>query len=47
MAWDIELEAGGLEMEVKGWRGLVTLTGLGLVGAAVVRELVGRRPQPA
>jgi hypothetical protein len=39
MAYEIELEAGGLEFEVKGWRGLLTLTGIALVGAAVVREL--------
>jgi hypothetical protein len=39
MAFEVELEAGGLELEIKGWRGLVTLGGLLLVGAAVVREL--------
>ena len=39
MDWEREFKLGGLELEVKGWRGLVTLTGLMLLGAAVVREL--------
>ena len=39
MAYEIELEAGGLELEINVWRGLVTLTGLLLVVAAVLREL--------
>jgi hypothetical protein len=39
MNYEIELKAGGLEVEVKGWRGLVTLTGLVLLGAAIYREL--------
>ena len=39
MNYEIELKAGGLEVEVKGWRGLVTLTGLLLLGAAIYREL--------
>ncbi len=36
---EFEIEFGGLELEVKGWRGLATLAGLALVGRAVAREL--------
>ena len=45
MAFEIELEACGLEFEIKGWPGPVgTLGGLLLLGAAVgAREL--RLPQ--
>jgi len=39
MNYEIELKAGGLEVEIKGLRGLATLTGLLLLGAAVFREL--------
>src|SRR5919199_3188360 len=38
---EFEIDFGGLEIEVKvkGWRGVVTLAGLALVGGAVAREL--------
>ena len=36
---ELACKLGGVELEVKGWRGLVTLTGLILVGAAVLQEL--------
>jgi len=36
---EFEFEFGGLALEVKGWRGVVTLAGLALVGAVVAREL--------
>jgi hypothetical protein len=39
MNYEIELNAGGLEVEIMGLRGLVTLTGLLLLGAAIWREL--------
>ena len=39
MDWEFECKLSGVELEVKGWRGLVTLTGLILAGAAVVQEL--------
>lgn len=35
----MELEFGGLEIEIKGWQGLVTLIGTGLVAAALAGEL--------
>ena len=38
----VEIELGGIEIAIKGWAGLVTLTVLGLVAAAVVQEL--KRP---
>jgi hypothetical protein len=36
---EVELKFGGLELEIKGWRGLVTLLGIGLLGATIVQEL--------
>jgi hypothetical protein len=39
MGCEIEVKAGGLELEIKGWRGLVTLAALMMLGAAVVQEL--------
>jgi hypothetical protein len=39
MAFEIELKGGGLELEIEGWRGLLTLGGLLLLGAAIEREL--------
>jgi hypothetical protein len=39
MNYEIELNAGGLEVEIKGWRGLLTLTGLLLIGAAICPDL--------
>ena len=39
MDWEFECKLSGVELEVKGWRGLVTLTGLILMGAAVLQEL--------
>jgi hypothetical protein len=36
---ELELEFGGLEIEVKGVRGLVTLAGIALLAAAVAQEL--------
>ena len=41
---EIEFEFGGVEVELKGWRGLATLAGLALVGAVLMREL-SRPPQ--
>jgi hypothetical protein len=38
MSHELQLKTGGLEIEVKGLRGLVTLVGVALLGAAVVRE---------
>ncbi|HEY8476668.1 MAG TPA: DUF5808 domain-containing protein [Chloroflexota bacterium] len=35
----MEIEFGGVEIEVKGLRGVATLLGLALVAAAVAREL--------
>jgi hypothetical protein len=39
MAFEIELKGGGLELDIDGWRGLLTLGGLLLLGSAVAREL--------
>jgi hypothetical protein len=39
MAYEIELEGGGLELEIKGLRGLLTLISVALLCAAIVREL--------
>jgi hypothetical protein len=41
MELEVELKIGGheLEIEAKGWRGLVALAGLGLLAASVIREL--------
>ena len=47
MDWELEFKLGGVELEVKGWRGLATLTGLILVGAAVLQELRLPREQRA
>ena len=39
---ELEFEVGGIEVEIKGLRGLFTLVGLTLVGAAIMQEL--RKP---
>jgi hypothetical protein len=36
---ELEFELGGVELEVKGLRGIATLVGIGLVIAAVIQEL--------
>jgi Family of unknown function (DUF5808) len=36
---ELELKLGGIEVEVKGLRGIVTLVGIGLVVAALLQEL--------
>jgi hypothetical protein len=35
----LELEIGGIEIEIKGWAGFATLVVIGLVVAAIVQEL--------
>jgi hypothetical protein len=35
----LEVELGGVEIEIKGWRGIATLAGVTLVAAALLREL--------
>jgi uncharacterized protein DUF5808 len=37
--WELELKAGGLELEVKGWRGLLTFAGVMLLGTAILQEV--------
>ena len=37
---EFEIEFGGIEIEIKGIRGILTIAGLVLVGAAVVTELM-------
>jgi hypothetical protein len=36
---ELEFELGGVEIEVKGLRGVATLLGIGLVAAALLQEL--------
>jgi hypothetical protein len=36
---ELEFELGGVEIEIKGLRGIATLVGIGLVAAAVLQEL--------
>ena len=36
---EMEIEFGGIEIEVKGVRGFVTLAAIGLVTAALMQEL--------
>jgi hypothetical protein len=42
---EIELKLGGVEIEIKGLRGLATLLGLAAVGAVVAREMGMSREQ--
>jgi hypothetical protein len=36
---ELEVKAGGLELEIKGWRGLLTLAGVMLLGTAILHEV--------
>jgi hypothetical protein len=36
---EIELELGGVELEIEGWRGLFTLAALVVLGAALAQQL--------
>jgi len=37
---ELEFELGGIEVEIKGLRGIATLVGIGLVAAAISQEMM-------
>ena len=39
MSGEFELRLGSVELKIKGWRGVVTLVGLGMLVAAILKEL--------